>query len=423
MKESIKQALSILKTTTRFDLKEEKDSQTKMGKWLYEFLSHLSEPSDFHSGKNIMNEVTIVGPDANKKTPKGTVKATPKIDLMTRKASEEGLEGKLHKQIHQGFHGTFEKMKSETPDEQRSNLKKSKEVYNTFAKSRGMKSAPSLLHGNMKTKKSSGEGVYTVGLHLAPHSLGGMKGFDVCPKASSECKANCLGTTAGGNRIFHDNALSAKMFRTQFVAKHPEHAARIMDHEITKHKAAAKEKNMLPGVRLNVTSDLSWEHHAPQLFEKHPDVQFYDYTKMPNRVMKSFAQPKGKEHFNEHGHPKNYHLSISHTGTGHDESNDKDTINVLEHGGVSAMVFQKNKGGKMPTHVMDMSTGKKYPVTHGDHDDNTFDRHSTLGKTHGKKGHGVVSGLLLKGVKNEAAGHFANKVDDDGIARINHPKV
>jgi hypothetical protein len=37
----------------------------------------------------------------------------------------------------------------------------------------------------------------------------------------------------------------------------------------------------------------------------------------------------------------------------------------------------------------------------------------------GKTGQGVVSGLKLKGVKNEDAGAFANKVDKDGIIRIN----
>lgn len=422
MSQLVKRTLEALNLSTRFNIVESKE-HNGLGRTLYHYLHHLCEPSDTMGHGDTVNEVTIVGPDANKKSAPGTVKATPKIDLMTRKASEEGLGGKLHKQIHEGFKKSFETMDTEDHKTYHANLKASKAVFNTFAKSRGLKAAPSLLHGNMKTEKSSGEGVLTTGLHLAPHSLGGMKGFDVCPKASTECKANCLGTTAGGNRIFHDNALSSKMLRTQFVAKHPEHAARIIDHEITQHKAQAKKKGMLPGVRLNVTSDLSWEHHAPKLFERHKDVQFYDYTKLPNRVVKSIHPAKGNDHFNEHGHPKNYHLTLSHTGTGHAESNDKDTLNVLHKGGVSAMVFQKNKEGKLPTHVEDVATGKRYPVTHGDHDDNTFDRHATLGKTHGKEGHGVVSGLMLKGVKNEAAGHFANKVDPDGIARINHPKV
>ena len=68
---------------------------------------------------------------------------------------------------------------------------------------------------------------------------------------------------------------------------------------------------------------------------------------------------------------------------------------------------------------MDHSTGKRYPVVNGDDDDNTFDRHATAGLKEGRAGHGVISGLVLKGVKNESAGPFANEVHSDGTAKIN----
>jgi len=55
----------------------------------------------------------------------------------------------------------------------------------------------------------------------------------------------------------------------------------------------------------------------------------------------------------------------------------------------------------------------------GDNDDNTFDRHTEAGLKEGHPGHGVVSGLKLKGASNKNAGHFANHVDKDGIIRIN----
>jgi hypothetical protein len=163
---------------------------------------------------------------------------------------------------------------------------------------------------------------------------------------------------------------------------------------------------MKAGVRLNVTSDISWEKHAPELFRRHPTTQFYDYTKLSNRV----------------GHPnlpENYHLSLSHTGTDHAESNDKAAVDVLNRGHVVAMVYHRGKSVPKPTHVEDVKTGKRYPIVDGDHDDNTFDRHESIGKTEGKAGGGVVSGLKLKGIKNEAAGKFANPVDPDGVIRIN----
>jgi hypothetical protein len=117
--------------------------------------------------------------------------------------------------------------------------------------------------------------------------------------------------------------------------------------------------------------------------------------------------------------PENYHLSLSHTGTGHAESNDKHVVHALENGHVVALVHEKGKKVPKPTHVEDVKSGKRYPIVDGDHDDNTFDRHAVAGLTEGHKGHGVVSGLKLKGVTAEKAGHFANKVDPDGIIRIN----
>ena len=81
------------------------------------------------------------------------------------------------------------------------------------------------------------------------------------------------------------------------------------------------------------------------------------------------------------------------------------------------MVNQKSK--ITPTHVEDVSTGKRWRIANGDTDDNVYDRRTP---EEVKNKIGVVSGLKLKGVKNEAAGHFANKVDDDGIIRIDPRK-
>jgi len=92
---------------------------------------------------------------------------------------------------------------------------------------------------------------------------------------------------------------------------------------------------------------------------------------------------------------------------------------VLAAGHIVAMVYQRGKNVPQPTHVLDMKSGKKYPVVNGDDDDHLPSRHEQAGRKHGKPGHGVVSGLKLKGVTNDKTGHFANKVDPDGIIRIN----
>ena len=389
----------------------EEERPSWLSRGLHDFLFHLSSPVD-KTTKTLAEAVVLdVKKGIKPRLPSNMVKSQHMIDV----AQSEGLGEKenLHKRIGHGMKSAFESMKSETPEQSRTKLKEAKAAFQGFARSRGLKAgtSPKMLRGNMKTEKSSGEGVLTTGLNLAPHATSGLNKFDVCPNASEECRKNCLGTTAGGNKQYPDTALSSKILRTQFIAAHPEHAARLIDNEITAHERKAKKLKMIPGIRLNITSDIAWEHHAPDLFKRHPDVQFYDYTKSPNRVMKSLTPGSG--------HPENYHLTLSHTGTGHKESNDKDVSKVLQKGGVVASVFKRGKGRGLPTHVLDHATGKKYPVVNGDDDDNTFDRHATARLKEGKSGHGVVSGLMLKGVKNEEAGHFANDVDEHGVAHIN----
>lgn len=368
-----------------------------MGKVFSQFLQHLTSPT-WDEGK--LNEVTVY----NANNPRLSGRTLTKSAKIIKQGNRDLPEGNLHKHIAKGFTQAFSEMETEHPDETAAKLKEAKDAFAKFAQSRGFKGAPALLNDNGKTRK--GEGVSTVGLSLAPHTANGLKGFDVCPRASTDCRANCLGTEAGGNRMFPDSALASKIVKTHFLAMHPHHAARLLDHEIGQHVKAAKKSKMIAGVRLNVTSDIPYEKFAKALFARHPTAQFYDYTKMHKRVLDQESPD----------HPKNYHLSLSHTGTGHAESNDRYAIEALNRGHVVAMVYQRGKDVPHPTHVEDVKTGKRWRVANGDDDDNTFDRHATIGESKKK---GVVSGLKLKGVKNEDAGAFANKVDADGVIRIN----
>ena len=394
----------------------------------WNFLSHLSSPSDkttYGDAKKWLNEETvseakitidhrvpgsIVRPDSDAESETSHKSMNlPKSSAMIAKGNALIPHGtNVHKRIHDGFKKHAEEIGHETPEESKRKLKESKKVLGDFFQHYGYKKAPDLLNENGKTKKSTGEGVHTKGLALAPHTTNGLKDFDVCPRASSECRANCLGTEAGGNRRYPDIALSSKIAKTHALAMHPEHFARVLDHEIGLHSKKARKAGYIPGVRLNVTSDIAWEHHARHIMDRHPETQFYDYTKLHNRV----------------GHPnlpKNYHLTLSHTGTGHAESNDKHVVHVLKRGGSVAMVYRRDSKAPNPTHFED-GEGNRYPIMPGDHDDNTFDRHAQAGRTPGHPGHGVVSGLKLKGASDENAGHFANEVGKDGIIRINNNK-
>src|ERR1700741_1959054 len=60
----------------------------------------------------------------------------------------------------------------------------------------------------------------------------------------------------------------------------------------------AKRERMTPCIRINGTSDLPWIPLA--LSKEFPDVQFYDYTKLP----KPYTRTR-----------PNYHLTFSHSET------------------------------------------------------------------------------------------------------------
>lgn len=251
---------------------------------------------------------------------------------------------------------------------------------------------------NPKLAKS-GEAVpeyNTKALSLAPST---MSGIDVCPAASKECKAACLGKSAGRARAVAKNRIK----KTHELFDKPHLFYAKIDKEIEAAKKADKKNGKKTAVRLNVVSDIAHEHIAPQLFKKHSDVQFYDYTKIAGRT----RHPKM---------PSNYHLTLSSTGLNHPDSNWKDVRKHLDNGGVASMVFNVPSGSKqpLPTHVHDEETGKRYRVIDGDEHDHRHLDHRISGIA---KGEGVIAGLRIKGGAPNAAraGNFATRVEN-GIA-------
>ena len=142
------------------------------------------------------------------------------------------------------------------------------------------------------------------------------------------------------------------------------------------------DKNKKIGVvRLNTTSDISWENY--NLFEKFPMLQFYDYTKSFRRMCAFLGKPFTKD---EPKFPSNYHLTFSRS-----ENNDTKCEMVLAMGGNVAVVFRN----QLP------DTWKGYEVVNGDDTDLRF-----LDKR------GVVVGLIEKGMaKKDATGFVQEGID------------
>jgi hypothetical protein len=212
---------------------------------------------------------------------------------------------------------------------------------------------------NFKLAKSdkSGLGYMTIGLSLAPATT---SGYQVCPKASAGCKAACI-FTSGHAQIFK-LINQSRVARTRAWFQNRKAFKAMLVRDIRRAKRKADKLGQKLAVRLNVFSDLPWEHLMPELFTMFPDVQFYDYTKIANRAMKHAAG----------WFPANYHLTFSRS-----ETNDTQCQQVLAMGGNVTVVFDTKD---IP------ATWNGHEVVNGDKTDLRF-----LDKQ------GVVVGLYAKG--------------------------
>jgi len=221
---------------------------------------------------------------------------------------------------------------------------------------------PLLTRGNPKTEKSVKKGYLTAILHLSPADMVAKK--TLCPFASAGCKAACLNTAGrGALHMMKGDAhpvQDARALRTIWWEKSRQSFLVQLKREITNFIKYSKSKGLTPCIRLNGTSDILWERH--DIIQKFPDVQFYDYTKIPNRK----------------NLPDNYHLTFSAV-----EDNDNSSALTLAQGTNVAAVFHK-----LP------KTWLGYPVVDGDDTDLRF-----------LDPKGVVIGLKAKGqAKNDTSG-------------------
>ena len=190
-------------------------------------------------------------------------------------------------------------------------------------------------------------------LYLAPHK---MSGYNVCPLATKDCIKGCLNTSgyAGIEIVTPDKEnkiINARIKKTKFFYEQRDFFMDWLVAEIKATKNLSLNKGNEFSIRLNGTSDINWNAYkinGKTIFELFPDVQFYDYTKVPNR-------------FNNI--PENYHLTFSYTGY-----NWNDCINVLDKGYNVAVVFDIFKTHNMlAKNIVSLPTKYKgYNVIDGD---------------------------------------------------------
>jgi hypothetical protein len=231
------------------------------------------------------------------------------------------------------------------------------------------------IGNNAKTIKSDNAGEYlTAIMYLSPADS--VTGINVCAMAKlAGCIKACL-HNAGRAQIF-PAIHAARIRKTELFRDNPVAFVDQMARDISLAQKKAVKMGVKLAVRPNGTSDIAWENvrgsNGLTLMEQFSDVQFYDYTKLPNRKT-----------------PANYHLTVSYS-----EANQAYSDKVKKTAHNIAVVF-RNK--QLPTEYL----GRK--VINGDQTDLRF-----LDQA------GVVVGLYAKGTAKKDYSGFV--IDSNIIAR------
>lgn len=214
-----------------------------------------------------------------------------------------------------------------------------------------------LLTSNTKLIKSEKKlGWRILGLQLAPAKV---SGYNVCASSSAGCRESCLFSAGYG---VYRPVRDARISRTKFYYEDRKGFFEQLHKEINLAKAKALRDGLNFAIRLNVLSDIMWEYTG--VISKHPDVQFFDYTKHIKRVMPgSLARSLS-----------NYDLTFSQS-----EDNEGECLLALEAGVNVATVFS----GEQPLYWLGS------PVLDGDETDARF--------LDAKWDRGYVIGLKAKG--------------------------
>lgn len=156
------------------------------------------------------------------------------------------------------------------------------------------------FEADAKTVKGNKLGFYTGILYLAPVDI---SGYQVCPMAKlAQCDKACLYTSGRGA---FNSTQNARIKKTKEFFESRDWFMQNIVKDIESGIRKANKLGMTLLVRLNGTSDIKWENikftdkdgkEYDSIMSRFPDVQFYDYTKIPSRVV-----------------PKNYDLTFSYS--------------------------------------------------------------------------------------------------------------
>ena len=180
-----------------------------------------------------------------------------------------------------------------------------------------------LSFNNAKTIKGEKKGYKTFILYMSPFTQNS-KGVNLCPMASDGCASACLFESGFGG--MYTSVKQGRIDKTEFYLRDRIGFLDKLVVEITKLEKKFVDNDLTLAIRLNGTSDISFEKqktsNGKTIFDTFPNVQFYDYTKNYTRFEKVL--------------PNNYHLTFSRSETNHEIA-----MGLLKAGNNVAMVFDK----------------------------------------------------------------------------------
>jgi len=189
---------------------------------------------------------------------------------------------------------------------------------------------------NAKTVKGDGSEYITGILYLIPE-------IKLCPFSTiAGCHKPCL--VSAGRGAFN-NVQDARQRKTKLLLSDPEEFKRVLREDLAKFEAYCKRKGVQPVIRLNGTSDKNWF----DIVREFPAIQFYDYTKVYNRVAKDI--------------PANYHLTLSYSEANPDYASKVKAFADKYQANLAVVFRDKNN-------IPDTFLGR--PVINGDADDLRF---------------------------------------------------
>ena len=174
--------------------------------------------------------------------------------------------------------------------------------------------------------------------YLAPHT---MSGHNTCAKASEGCISACLNTSGRVKMDTEQKILTARLLKTLIFFYNRNFYNQWLFAEIESAKKTAVKKDHNFSVRLNGTSDLStklFNVDGVNVLDKFSTVQFYDYTKVFNRLGKEVRE--------------NYHLTFSYSG-----DNMNEVVQALDNGYNVAVPFLVKKDKALPTEFLGHKVG------------------------------------------------------------------